>query len=191
MTITTASAYLLIVSYFVIERSLRKGQQTLNLNPGLADAGSSKLLWLSGIISILLMMAAPALNHYQIGNINFFFIGWIGLFFMFLGLGMRYWAAKVLGEFYTRTLQIIEAQRIINQPPYNIIRHPGYLGTFLIEMGAGLAVMNWIVLLVIVMIGTTSRAYRISAEEKMLEAHFGESYKLYLEKTWRLVPFLY
>jgi protein-S-isoprenylcysteine O-methyltransferase Ste14 len=191
MTITTVLAYLLIVSYFVMERSLRKGQQALNLNPGLSDAGSSKLLWLSGIISILLVMAAPALNHYQIGDINFVTIGWLGLFLMLLGLAMRYWAAKILGKFYTRTLQIIEDQRIVDQAPYNIIRHPGYLGTFLMEMGAGLAIMNWILLLVIVMIGMMSRAYRISAEETMLEAHFAEAYKLYSERTWKLIPFLY
>lgn len=110
---------------------------------------------------------------------------------MICGLAIRYWAAKTLGEFYTRTLQIIEGQKIINQAPYNVIRHPGYFGTLLMEIGAGLAVMNWVVLLVAVVIGITSRAYRIGVEEKMLEANFGEEYKVYADNTWKLVPFLY
>jgi protein-S-isoprenylcysteine O-methyltransferase Ste14 len=191
MTITTVSAYLLIAGYFVVERSLRKGKQALNLKPGTADAGSSQVLWISGVMSILLVIAAPVLNIYQIGYWSHATIGWLGLILMLSGLAMRYWAAKTLGEFYTRTLQIVEGQELVNQAPYNVIRHPGYLGTLLMEIGAGLAVMNWVVLLAAVVLGITSRTYRIGAEEKMLEARFGEQYKVYSDKTWKLVPFLY
>ncbi|MBP0015928.1 MAG: isoprenylcysteine carboxylmethyltransferase family protein [Cyanobacteria bacterium SBLK] len=191
MTITIVLAYILILCYFVMERSLRKGKQALNLKPGVADAGSSQVLWVSGIISILLVISAPILNAYQIGGVSYTTIGWLGLIAMLSGLAMRYWAAKTLGEFYTRTLQVIEGQKIVNRAPYNIIRHPGYLGTLLLEIGAGLAVTNWIVLLAAVVFGITSRAYRISVEEKMLEASFGGEYKMYLDKTWKLVPFLY
>jgi protein-S-isoprenylcysteine O-methyltransferase Ste14 len=191
MTITTFSAYLLIVCYFVIERSLRKGKQALSLKPGLADAGSSQVLWISGVMSMLLVLAAPILNTYKIGYWNNASIGWLGLVLMLSGLVVRSWAAKTLGVFYTRTLQIIDGQRIVNQAPYRVIRHPGYAGTLLIEIGAGLAITNWFVLLALVVIGIPSRAYRIGVEEKMLEASFGEEYKLYSDKTWKLVPFLY
>jgi protein-S-isoprenylcysteine O-methyltransferase Ste14 len=119
------------------------------------------------------------------------YIGWLGVIWMLGGLMMRYWAAKTLGQFYTRTLQIVEGQEIVDQAPYNVIRHPGYLATLLMEIGAGLAVTNWVVLLAVVVTGITSRTYRIGAEEKMLEARFGEQYKVYADKTWKLVPFLY
>lgn len=191
MTITTVLAYFLIAGYFVIERSLRNGKQALNLKPGVADAGSSQLLWIAGVISILLVIAAPILNTYKIGYWSYKNVGWLGLILMIGGLAMRYWAAKTLGEFYTRTLQIIEGQKIINQAPYNVIRHPGYLGTLLMEIGAGLAITNWVVLLVAGVIGITSRVYRISVEEKMLEAIFKEEYKIYSGNTWKLIPFLY
>lgn len=191
MTITIALAYILIVCYFVMERSLRKGKQALNLKPGEVDAGSSQALWISGVISILLVIAAPTLNAYGVGDWSYGNIGWWGLILMIGGLTMRYWAAKTLGEFYTRTLQIIEGQKIINQAPYNVIRHPGYLGTLLMEIGAGLAVTNWVVLLATVVIGITSRAYRIGVEEQMLAASFGEEYKIYADNTWKLLPFLY
>jgi protein-S-isoprenylcysteine O-methyltransferase Ste14 len=191
MEITTVFAYFLIACYFVVERSLRKGKQALNLKPGTADAGSSQVLWIGGVMIILLVIAAPVLNFYQIGYWNNSNIGWLGLILMLGGLVVRYWAARTLGEFYTRTLQIVEGQKIIKQAPYNLIRHPGYLGTFLMEIGAGLAVKNWLVLLVILIIGIMSRIYRISAEEKMLEERFGQQYKIYSEKTWKLFPFLY
>ena len=44
MTITTVLAYILIASYFVLERLLRKSKQTLSLKPDRVDAGSSQLL---------------------------------------------------------------------------------------------------------------------------------------------------
>lgn len=174
-----------------MERSLRKGQQALSLNPGEADAGSSQVLWISGVISILLVISAPILNTRQIGYWDNATVGSIGLTLMLGGLAMRYWAAKTLGEFYTRTLQIIEEQKVVNQAPYNMIRHPGYLGTLLMEIGAGLAVTNWVVLCALLVIGVTSRAYRIGVEEKMLEANFGEEYKVYSDRTWKLIPFVY
>lgn len=191
MTITTVFAYLLITGYFLMERLLRRDQQSLNLIPGKVDAGSSQVLWISGAISILLALAAPALNIHCIGSLSHKNIGWLGLILMLGGLAMRYWAANTLGNFYTRTLQVVEGQEIVNQAPYNVIRHPGYLGTFLIEIGAGFAVMNWVVLLAAVFIGITSRAYRISIEEKMLAASFGKQYEAYSDKTWRLIPLLY
>lgn len=191
MTITMISAYLLIAGYFVLERSLRKGEQALNLKPKVADAGSSQVLWISGVISILIVIAAPILNTYQVGYWSCTNVGWLGLTLMIGGLAIRYWAAKTLDKCYTRTLQIIEGQKIVNKPPYSVIRHPGYLGTLLMEIGAGLAVTNWIVLLAVSVVGISSRAYRIFVEEKMLEESFGEEYKIYSDYTWKLLPFLY
>ena len=191
MTITTVLAYILIASYFVLERLLRKSKQALSLKPDRVDAGSSQFLWISGLTNMLLFIAAPVLNAHQIGYWSYTTVGWLGLVLMLSGLALRYWAAKTLDQFYTRTLQIIEGQKIVSQAPYNVIRHPGYLGTLLMEIGAGLAVTNWMVLLAGAVIGTTSRAYRIGVEEKMLEASFGEDYKVYAGNTWKLAPFLY
>ena len=33
--------------------------------------------------------------------------------------------------------------------------------------------------------------YRIRAEERMLDEHFGDVYVAYKARTWRLVPFLW
>jgi hypothetical protein len=86
MTITTVLAYILIAGYFVVEQSLRKGKQALNLKPGTEDAGSSQVLWVSGVISILLVIAAPILNTYRIGYWSHATIGWLGLILMLGGL---------------------------------------------------------------------------------------------------------
>lgn len=151
MTSTTVLAYLLIICYFAVERLLKKGEKALSLQTGASDRGSSPIMWISGLFSILLVLFAPILNAYQIGYCNSAYVGWVGLLLMLGRLLIRYWAANRLGEFYTRTLHV-EGQRIVAQTPSKIVRHPGYLGTFLMEIGASLAVSNWAVLLIIVFI---------------------------------------
>ena len=152
INITIITAYFLIIFYLVIERLLRKGEKALSLKAGASDRGSTQIMLINRLFSIFLVLLAPILNVYQIGNCNSMYIGWVGLLLMLAGLSLRYWAAKTLGEFYTRTLQIIEGQRIFDQAPYSIIRHPGYLGVFLMDIGASLAVRNWVVLLAILTI---------------------------------------
>lgn len=191
MTITTVLAYLLIAGYFTVERLLRKGTKALSFQAKETDQGSTKVICISGLLSIILFLSAPMLNAYHIGYLQITSIGWIGILFMVGGLCLRYWSAKILGEFYTRTLQTLEGQTIIDQAPYNFIRHPGYLGTFLMEIGAGLALTNWIVLTIILIVGVVSRFYRITIEEEMLKAEFTKQYTTYSEGTWKLIPFIY
>lgn len=187
----TILAYGLIASYFVIERSLRKGSAALDLKPKASDAGSSQVLWVSGTVGLLLAIAAPILNQYSIGHWQNTSAAWFGLMLMVAGLSLRYWAAKTLGEFYTRTLQTSARQTIVDTGPYKIVRHPGYLGTLLLNVGAGLALMNLIVFSIGLTIGTLSRFYRIQAEERMLAAAFSEQFEQYASKTWRLIPYIY
>ncbi|MBD2498849.1 isoprenylcysteine carboxylmethyltransferase family protein [Nostoc sp. FACHB-280] len=191
MTSKAVLAYLLIAGYFVMERLLRQVDKGLSLQAGEFDRGSSKVIWISGLLGIVLIVFAPILNANQIGDWDNGYFGWLGLLIMLSGLVLRYWAAKTLGEFYTRTLQTSEQQQIIQQAPYNIIRHPGYLGTFLMEIGACLAIANWIILIVIAVTGVLVRGYRIQIEEEMLKTVFSEQYTLYSQKTWRLIPFIY
>lgn len=75
--------------------------------------------------------------------------------------------------------------------PYRVIRHPGYLATSIVDIGAGLALNNSIVLLVATLTGWIAKTYRIHAEEDMLEAAFGDQYRAYRVKTWRVIPFIY
>ncbi|WP_299416304.1 isoprenylcysteine carboxylmethyltransferase family protein [Acaryochloris sp. IP29b_bin.148] len=191
MTTRVALAYLLILSYFVVERLLRQGQPALSLQPGQSDQSSSKMLWISGLFNLLLVLIAPLLNTVSLGHWQNLWGSWLGLGLMVSGLCLRYWAAKTLGKFYTRTLQTFEGQDIIEQAPYNLIRHPGYLGTFLWIIGAGLAVENWIVTVTVTAVGLLSRIYRIRSEEAMLLAELSEQYQAYSQKTWRLVPLIY
>jgi protein-S-isoprenylcysteine O-methyltransferase Ste14 len=191
MTTTTILAYVLIAGYFIVERSLRKGEAALSLVAGECDRNSLKVILLNGLVNILLVLSAPLLNSIKVGYWDISYGCWMGIALMVLGLFLRGWAAATLGEFYTRTLQIVDGQAIVDQAPYSIIRHPGYAGLSLMEIGASLAVSNWIVLIAVVILGASSRLYRIQAEEEMLETSLKEQYRTYQDRTWRLIPFIF
>jgi len=184
-------AYLLIVSFFVLERVLRQGEAARSLQADQTDQGSSRLLWTIGLLNLLLVLLAPLLNTYGLGDWQSSLAGWVGIGLMVCGISLRTWAARTLGQFYTRTLRIVEDHQIVKRGPYRILRHPGYLATSIIEIGTGLALNNWIVLLVIPLTGWIAKTYRIHAEEAMLEAAFQDQYRAYREKTWKVIPLLY
>ena len=81
-----------------------------------------------------------------------------------------------LGKFYTRTLKIVDGQEIVDRAPYRVIRHPGYAGISLLEIGAGLALSNSIVLICIMILELRSLLVRIQAEEQMLLSSMTEQY---------------
>jgi protein-S-isoprenylcysteine O-methyltransferase Ste14 len=189
--ITLGLAYLLIASYFILERILRKGEAALNLQPQASDAGSSRLLWGSSMVGLLGLFLAPFLNAYGIAKVQSTAIAWGGIGLMLLGLSLRYWAAQEMGAYYTRTLQVLPEHAVIETGPYRIIRHPGYLGTSLLSWGAGLALQNGLVLGVVIVTDAIAKYYRIQAEEKMLTESLGVQYQTYAATTWRFIPFVY
>jgi protein-S-isoprenylcysteine O-methyltransferase Ste14 len=110
---------------------------------------------------------------------------------MLTGLALRIWASRVLGSFYTRTLRTEAEQHLIAEGPYRLIRHPGYLGSLLLWLGAGLATSNWIAVTAISFPTLGSYWYRIQAEEAMLANAFPQEYQGYASRTWRLIPLIY
>lgn len=191
MTTTILLAYLLVASYFVMERLQRKSKQALSLQAGSSDRGSTRLFLAGGLIETASLLLAPVLNINGLGLLRAAGINWIGILMMFAGLTLRYLAAKTLGEFYTRTLIVTPEQQVIEQGLYGLVRHPGYLGILLASVGAGLATTNWIVIMTILVTKFVGLGYRTSAEEEMLLAAFGDKYRAYMENTWRLIPFIY
>ena len=190
---TTIGAYLLIGFFFVgIENRLRQGQQAKSWRVGQYDQNSQAILTIAlGLIFVVLLLA-PVLNHLQVAPVRpAGLIGGLGLVIMMAGTGLRYWAAETLGEYYMRTLQIKTQHTVVEVGPYHVIRHPGYLGVILMFIGAGLAVVNWIAIVVIPVILLLAYHYRIRVEEKMLQSALGEPYTDYMGRSWRLIPYVY
>ena len=186
--ITTVLGYLIVMQFFFLDHN-RRGAEAKSFETGEFDQHSTMYVGIAYFVSMMLLLASWIFNWLNFGSLPAW-VGWLGIIVGLFGLTLRWWANRVLGAFYTRTLKVIENQSIVRAGPYRLIRHPGYLGSILIWVGATAATTNWIVLLgvLIVMIGVY--VYRIQNEEKMLLA-MNADYAEYRKGTWRLIPSIY
>ncbi len=179
-------AYGLVGGFLVIEGQMRQGKDAKNLERGKYDQGSTALIGVAYGVTIVSLLASALLPHTFPVAIQGF-----GLVMMVAGLGLRFWAFRTLGRFYTRTLLVTDKQQVVQDAPYNTIRHPGYLGSLLLWIGAGVATGSLPVLLIVVLAMGIAYTYRIRTEETMLLWTLGGEYERYRAHTWRLIPLVY
>jgi protein-S-isoprenylcysteine O-methyltransferase Ste14 len=132
------------------------------------------------------------------GVARFFFPGrwtgavfWAGLGVMVLGLALRVWAIVVLGRSFRTTIETHRDQQVVTRGPYKLVRHPSYDGLLLICAGYGIAVQNWLSLLVAVAVPLVALLYRIHLEEPVLAASLGSEYRAYQQRTKKLIPWVW
>jgi protein-S-isoprenylcysteine O-methyltransferase len=107
------------------------------------------------------------------------------------GLFLRWYAIVALGRLFTVTVAVAEDHRIVEAGPYRILRHPSYTGVLLAVAGIFLCFDNWIVLGAALLPVLTALLNRIRVEEAALTVVFGDVYRGYAARTWRLVPWVY
>jgi protein-S-isoprenylcysteine O-methyltransferase Ste14 len=154
------------------------------------DKNSTLFLFLAGILVFLVpcldygygRMARPPLNH---------LISIFGILLSFGSLSFRYWAIRILGKAFTSKVEITPDQKMISQGPYRWIRHPSYLGSFVMAVGISIIFRSYAGLLVCIFGFFPTYVFRIYVEEKALLEKFGLTYQEYCKKTWKLIPFVF
>lgn len=116
---------------------------------------------------------------------------WIGIASMLCGLAVRWYAIRVLGKFFTRTVATRTGQYVVDTGPYRLIRHPSYSGALLMFLGMGLAMTNWASLLAIMLATAIGYGWRVHVEEQALCADLGQPYRDYMRRTRRFVPYVW
>ncbi len=115
----------------------------------------------------------------------------IGLCMILSGISLRVWAIRTLGKYFTATVRLQQKQALITTGPYQLVRHPSYLGAFLAIVGCAVFLNAYFSIIISIFCMTISYIIRIHAEEKVLVQHFGEQYLLYSQKTKKLFPFIW
>jgi len=114
-----------------------------------------------------------------------------GAVFMLLGVALRWYAIRVLGQFFTRNVAIRHDHEIICSGPYRYVRHPFYSGYVLAALGLGIALNNLLALRVFLLSHAVVFAYRRKIEESVLVAVFGQDYVVYQRTTRRIILLIY
>jgi protein-S-isoprenylcysteine O-methyltransferase Ste14 len=115
-------------------------------------------------------------------------VRWAGVPVTLAGLVLLYWVHRTLDTNFSPFLRIRADHRHITEGPYRCVRHPMYTSFLVIVAGLslvsayGLMFLTGTGMLVAVLWTRTPR------EEAMMLAHFGDSYRAYMERTGKLLP---
>jgi protein-S-isoprenylcysteine O-methyltransferase Ste14 len=100
---------------------------------------------------------------------------------------LLFWVFHHLGKNLTDTVAIRREHCLVTSGPYRWVRHPFYGVAFLAILSLSLVLANWFVALlgfvVVILL-----AIRTRIEEEKLVQRFGDSYKVYRERTGRYIP---
>jgi len=109
----------------------------------------------------------------------------LGLVLTSVGYFVFIWSVVVRGR-YAVSWQMPENQRLVTSGPYRYVRHPSYLGYFLMFFGLFFLWPNLFTLFPLVAI---PRYFRVTfEEERLLVRRFGDEYVEYQRKTGRFIP---
>ncbi len=115
----------------------------------------------------------------------------MGISLMLLGVALRWYAITTLGKYFTRDVAVTADQPVVRHGVYRFIRHPSYSGTFLTMLGLGLALGNWLGLLILLGGVFLGHSYRVRVEELALARGIGQPYMDYMRQTRRFIPWLF
>ena len=187
MRVTTWLSGLLLAAWVLLEFVLRRGDEARNWQGGEEDRSSTRLV----VVTYVIAFVAPfLLDTSGVGvTIANSVLAWIGIAVGVVGLAIRIWAMPFSVRITPAPCEL-ETLRSLLSVARTVVRHPGYIGSILVWVGSRLAV-NWLVASATALALLLVYTYRISAEERMLVDHFGDAYRAYKTRTWRLVPYVW
>jgi protein-S-isoprenylcysteine O-methyltransferase Ste14 len=115
---------------------------------------------------------------------------WAGITLVLVGTTIRLAGVWWLGKQVSGHVTIQENHQLVQAGIYRHLRNPMYLGFTIATAGLTLVFRSWLVFpalvwtLIFVLV-------RIGQEERLLGEHFGDEFKSYCRRTWRLLPYVY
>lgn len=111
----------------------------------------------------------------------------LGLILSLYALFMAQGAVRALGRLLVPGRGIYQDHSLVTSGPYRWVRHPLYSAAFALWLGAALATLNWL-LLVLWPLVVMAVLREMREEEEMLRAKFGAAYEAYAARTGRVIP---
>ncbi|MGZ8299943.1 MAG: protein-S-isoprenylcysteine O-methyltransferase [Rhodoplanes sp.] len=118
-------------------------------------------------------------------------LAWLGLFFAIAALVMFRLTHKALGRNWSISLELRQDHRLITEGVYRHVRHPMYTAFWLWAVAQALLLPNWFAGFAGIAGFAALFFGRIAREERMMTESFGDEYRAYIQRTYRIIPGLY
>lgn len=115
----------------------------------------------------------------------------IALIIYAIGIVLRYYSLILLGKNFSRNVEVEKDQELISVGIYKHLRHPLYLGLFLLVIAIPLYVGNIYLFLISIILMFKVIDIRIKEEEKSMEKTIGKRYVEWKKKRYKFIPFIY
>ena len=99
-------------------------------------------------------------------------------------------AYKSLGSSYAQDVVVMKEHKLITTGIYKFIRHPQYLSQLLSDLGAGLALLSYLVVPVVILVEIPLFIMRAAMEDKLLKKHFSNEFPAYKKRSGFMIPFI-
>lgn len=107
-----------------------------------------------------------------------------------MGIGIAVWGIVAGGLNKFNIQPEVKSNVLITNGPFALIRNPMYLG-ILLFFGAAISqeptMKNWLAYIIL----WITLLFKIRSEEHFLFLKFGESYRDYKKRTFRLIPYIF
>jgi protein-S-isoprenylcysteine O-methyltransferase Ste14 len=118
-------------------------------------------------------------------------LAWLGIVLAGAALVLFRLTHKALGRNWSVSLDVRERHRLVAEGIYKRLRHPMYTAFWLWAVAQACLLPNWIAGPAGIVGFGTLFLLRVGREEAMMLEAFGEEYRVYRERTWRILPWIY
>lgn len=146
------------------------------------------LLAIVTLLVILSIFQIGTLDYVKFGNLNNLRITGLIIYIVFSWLHI--WAYKFMGDSYSHEIAILKNHQLVTRGPFQIIRHPQYVGQILSDLGVSIALLSFIIFPLVILGEIPLLVMRARMEEKLLAKNFGESFDNYRKKSGFFIPFI-
>ena len=108
---------------------------------------------------------------------------------VFLGYSVVLWVFKE-NTFASRTVEVVEGQKVISTGAYSIVRHPMYLGSIIMILFTPIALGSWWAVPVFALY-IPVLIWRIINEERVLLRDLPGYREYSMKRPYRLVPYIW
>jgi protein-S-isoprenylcysteine O-methyltransferase Ste14 len=177
------------ITLYLIKKDPRLLERRIKAGPGAEKEVSQKIIQSLAALAFIMIFVLSAIDHrFRWSEIS---VGMevAGDILVAFGLGIVFFVFRE-NSFASATIEVGVGQALVSTGPYAVVRHPMYLGAFVMLLGAPVALGSWWGLLAVVPIFVVI-IWRLVDEEVFLERNL-PGYAAYRnEVKYRLLPFIW